>query len=51
MVFLLGTGGPPRFISPFVPGRVLQKPRGELPLMVRRPGSARAGLLKVWCMI
>ena len=28
-------GGPPRFIRPYVPGRVLRAPRAELPLMVR----------------
>ncbi|KAK9838483.1 hypothetical protein WJX81_002279 [Elliptochloris bilobata] len=37
-------GGPPRFISPFVPGRVLRAPRAELPLMVYLPGIDGTGL-------
>lgn len=37
-------GGPPRFISPYIPGRVARADQAPLPLMLYLPGIDGTGL-------
>ena len=38
------TGGPPRFIQPFIPGRASRPDQAALPLLVYLPGIDGTGL-------
>lgn len=44
LAFLLVSGGPPRFIQPYIPGRASRVGQDTLPLMIYLPGIDGTGL-------